>query len=299
MRDPLKQRVADGLAAVGEAFGAGDWHWQILANRPEGPNVFEFSRLDRRVIGKFYAGNEGERDHLALSKLAQFEFEFLSVPVPIVYDPARQLLLSEPAQGRLFDVIEIFSGPERLGRIGRALRELHESGVNFGFPKRFRDHEAELIDPRPEELAATFREFAAVIDRIREQIAEHDSSADYVQSVPIHRDFHLRQLFDGGQRICVVDWDLCAQGDPAFDVAYFLTYLKTHFWEKASQEVSGWFIAGYEPTDALRKRLDLYENFNYLRRSCRRLRIRDSGWESEIEWMMRRMQSRLLFPTQQ
>lgn len=48
------------------------------------------------------------------------------------------------------------------------------------------------------------------------------------QAVPLHRDFHLRQLFDDGKFVTVVDWDLSAQGDPAFDVAY-LTTCATHY----------------------------------------------------------------------
>ena len=293
MRDQLKQRIADGLATVGEAFGAGDWQWRVLGESPEGPNVFEFSRLDRRVIGKFYTGDQGERDHLALSKLLQFDFEFLSVPIPIVYDPARRLMLSEPAQGRPLDVMEIEPGAEPFGRIGRALRELHESGADFGLSKGLRDHAAELIDPAPRHLASRFREFAAVVECMLEQIANHDQIGPVVPSVPIHRDFHLRQLFDGGRRICVVDWDLCAQGDPAFDVAYFVTYLNTHLQEDLAMAAADCFMAGYAPGDEMRERLRLYENFNYLRRSCRRLRLRDPGWEQEIEWMMQRLHRRL------
>lgn len=294
MRDQLKKRIADGLAAVGEAFGAGDWQWRVLGESAEGPNVFEFARLDRRVIGKFYTGNQGDRDHLARSKLGQFDFEFLSVPAPIVYDSTRRLMLSEPAQGRPLDVKDIKSDAEGFRRIGRALRELHGSGVDFGLPKQLRDHETELIHPPPEQLALMFREYAAAIERISDQIAAHDRHAEGIPCVPIHRDFHLRQLFDGGQKICVVDWDLCAQGDPAFDVAYFLTYLKTHFREEIAQKAGEWFVAGYAPTGEVRARLGLYENFNYVRRACRRLRLRDSGWESEIQWMMRRLHDRLL-----
>jgi Ser/Thr protein kinase RdoA (MazF antagonist) len=293
LRDRLKDRIADGLAAVGKAFGAGDWQWSVLGETVDGPNVFEFSRLDRRVIGKFYSGNRGDQDHLALSKLSQIDFEFLSVPSPIVYDPTRQLMLSEPAQGRPLDVMDAKSDAEGFRRIGRALRELHRSGLDFGLPKQFRDHETELIDPPPQQLASIFRDYAAVIERVGDQIAAHDQHGEDIPCVPIHRDFHLRQLFDGGQRICVVDWDLCAQGDPAFDVAYFLTYLKTHFREAIAQKAGEWFVAGYAPADDLRARLGLYENFNYVRRACRRLRLRDSGWESEIQWMMRRLHDRV------
>jgi aminoglycoside phosphotransferase (APT) family kinase protein len=294
LRNELKNRVADGLVAVGEAFGSGNWQWRVLGESAAGPNVFEFSRLDRRVIGKFYTGHRGDRDHLALSKLAQVDFEFLSVPASIVYDPARQMMLSEAAQGRPLDVKNIQSDAEGFQRIGRALRELHGSGVDFGPPKRFRDHQIELIDPPPEQLASMFRDHAAAIERTCDQIAAHDRNAEDIPSVPIHRDFHLRQLFDGGHKICVVDWDLCAQGDPAFDVAYFLTYLKTHFREAIALKAGESFVAGYAPTEEVRARLGLYENFNYVRRACRRLRLRDPGWESEIQWMMRRLHDRLL-----
>ena len=293
MHESLKSRLQIAFSLLRECLGDGLWDWRILGTNESGPNVFEFSRLGRRVIGKFHSNGAGERVRLAFERLGQRDFEILSLPLPIAWDVEHEFLLSEPAKGRAVGVAEIRSDAERLARIGRSLRELHESGVDLGPPRGLMDHIGELIEPAPEALLSAFPRHARAIEEILERIAGQGPDEGRVSAVPLHRDFHLRQLFDDGGQICVVDWDLCAQGDPAFDVAYFMTYLKTHCGEGLATRAGERFLAGYDPSDELRERLDLHEDFNYLRRSCRRLRLRDRGWEAEVDWMMRRLHHRL------
>jgi aminoglycoside phosphotransferase (APT) family kinase protein len=107
--------------------------------------------------------------------------------------------------------------------------------------------------------------------------------------VPLHRDFHLRQLFDDGAHVTVLDWEDAAAGDPAFDVGYFTAYLRTHHGDAAAAGGIAAFRAGYGGDDALWARVPVYERFNFLRRAARRWRLKDDGWERELAAMMQRL----------
>ena len=49
------------------------------------------------------------------------------------------------------------------------------------------------------------------------------------------------------------------------------------------------FCAGYGAGGGIRERVPVYEQFNYLRRACRRFRLRDAGWEAEMTAMLARL----------
>ncbi|HEB88928.1 MAG TPA: aminoglycoside phosphotransferase family protein, partial [Deltaproteobacteria bacterium] len=232
----------------------------------------------------------------ALEKLAERSFDVLSAPDPIAWFEEHRFLLQGPASGRALGALGLGRDADRLIRIGRGLRELHDSGLDLGPCADLVDHVRELVAPDPGELIRAFPRHAPVIENVLERIARSVADGDPPAAVPLHRDFHLRQIFDDDVRICVVDWDLCAAGDPAFDVAYFMTYLKTHFRQEIANRACDRFLAGYGPDPGLLERLDLHEDFNYLRRSCRRFRLRDHGWKNEIEWMMRRLHHRIFDP---
>jgi aminoglycoside phosphotransferase (APT) family kinase protein len=107
--------------------------------------------------------------------------------------------------------------------------------------------------------------------------------------VPLHRDFHLRQLFDAGEHVTVLDWDDAASVEPTFDVGYFTAYLKTHHEAADAGQGIDAFAAGYGGDEALWARVPVYERFNFLRRAARRYRLRDAGWERELASMLRRL----------
>jgi aminoglycoside phosphotransferase (APT) family kinase protein len=46
-------------------------------------------------------------------------------------------------------------------------------------------------------------------------------------------------------QICLIDWDLLAWGDPAFDVAYFIVYLRTHLCPSRIGSAVAAFLTGY------------------------------------------------------
>ena len=112
--------------------------------------------------------------------------------------------------------------------------------------------------------------------------------ASQVAISPLHRDFHLRQLFSGQGRVWLIDWDLCAKGDPALDVGNFLAYLKTHLRQHWIPSTDA-FLEGYfrdRPSPPL-ERVPLYEAFTYLRLACKRFRLKGDRWKEKTGDMLR------------
>src|SRR5262249_20493753 len=179
--------------------------------------------------------------------------------------------------------------PRVMPRVGRALRELHEQPLWPGLERRLRDHVAELIRPAPAALVEAFPELAGTVNRTLERLRFADERWGKLPMTWLHRDFHLRQLFDDGRRVTVIDWDDLAFGDAAFDIGYFTAYLKTHHAAADAETGIAAFRSGYGGDEALWSRVPDYERFNFLRRACRRFRLKDDGWREEIGAMMARL----------
>ena len=151
------------------------------------------------------------------------------------------------------------------------------------------DHRLELIRPAPAALSAALPQWARVVE---ESLSMLSSMSEEVVPVLLHRDFHLRQCLADNERVGVVDWDLFAAGDPAFDVAYFTTYLETH---GLGTGLADAFLAGYAHGGGpeVEPRLGAYRGFNLLRRACRRFRLHDAGWEREMSRMLASLETAL------
>ncbi len=252
--------------------------------------VFEFARPDtpegppRRVVAKRSAGDSAARTlprvQCLLAELERTGARELGIPRPLFERDG--WLVSEHAPGEPLASRRLSRRAYR--RVGRALARLHRLTPVGLDPRSLEDHLAERVRPHPEELLRSLPERGALLSRALAWLRANDA---WPSPVPIHRDFHLRQLFDTPERTWVVDWDDLAAGDPAFDVAGFLVYLHTHpAPDRPVQEAA--FRSGYVELapwpDA--DRLGLHVGFHLLRRACRRYRLRDPGWERELDRML-------------
>ncbi len=212
---------------------------------------------------------------------------------------------------------QVPGGPstEQLRNAGAALAEVHrlvpepDTGL---VATTAPDHVAQLIDPGRTPLAACVPHRAPLIAAALDRIESGDRAwRRHGHPAVIHRDFHLRQLVPVGDRMGIVDWDLAAIGDPAFDLAYLLTYLETHRPDPSGPIHDGpdphspdaaAFLDGYgrgeqgaallaEPD--LAERLHSYRIFNLLRRASRRQRLGDAGWVAERDRMLDLMEEAL------
>ncbi len=245
------------------------------------------SSKESRTIVKFH---EGDCLTIAFEAMASLNESLnrtdpLAVPTPFLHAPDQRAVVQQFAPGEACTVLFKTEAAKDIAlRIGRALACLHCQRNIPGDKKTVMDHVHDLIRPHPLELAVAFPEFAVLIETAMEKLHKLEWT-EPIPCVPLHRDYQLRQMFFDRKQLWVVDWDTFALGDAAFDVAYFIAYLRTHYDEREALETA--FLDGYCETqgDATLVRIPVYMAFNFLRRACRRYRLRDRQWEAEIRRM--------------
>ena len=296
MDTALNARIVAGASVLQRTVGPGPWTWRVLTGPVDGRAVVRYEGPTGTVlIGKFYPDDTGEhafRDTAALAaRGAAAAVRTLHIATPRSYEPGLRLMLQDPMPGARLDAGTLDLGA--LERAGTALAELHGLGGAATEVKTLADHLRELSQPLPTALAADRPQYRDRIEAALVRMATAESTWTGTRCAPLHRDFHLRQLFAAGARIGVIDWDLFAYGDPAFDVVYFTTYLRNHYDTATAQPAVEAFLRGYRAQQSipdLEARRPAYEAFNYMRRACRRFRLRDPGWEFEIQKMMQRLE---------
>jgi len=287
--------IRSELRSRGERLGEWDLSEQ---SEPYGEHrvlVFAFRRLDepdaprRKLVAKQSSGfgrATAERIGPLVEALDELPRPELGIPRPILH--GADWLVSDYAPGAPMARFTSESGrTDAFRRAGCALARLHCLD-RHGLPvRKLDDHLADRVRPHPDELGRALPERAELVARALSWLREVEHAEPSLSPVPIHRDFHLRQLFDTPERVWVVDWDELAAGDPAFDVAGFVTYLRTHrVPDRQIREAA--FLAGYAEIAPLPAagRMHLYTAFHLLRRACRRFRLGDAGWREELEWML-------------
>jgi aminoglycoside phosphotransferase (APT) family kinase protein len=288
----LGGRIEGARRALAE-LEPGEWVAHVLEESPDGRAVVSFEHASRRLIGKVRADGGGARAYELLGALSRTRCATLQVARPVAWFPEHGALITEVAAGTACRTLDLAADGGAIARIARALSELHSvvlpPGVTLPGPKSLADHVAELMQPAPWVLARRFPVHAHAISHTLAQLTAEEASWGVTPVSVLHRDFHLRQLFDDGTRITVLDWDDAALGDPAFDVGYFTAYLRTHYAADDAEVGIAAFRASYGGALGLWERVPAYERFNYLRRACRRLRMRDPGWREAIEAMLLRL----------
>jgi aminoglycoside phosphotransferase (APT) family kinase protein len=277
---------------------------RVLGEEPGQRLVVEY-RLEPHgpaVVGKFYADESGQSAYRALRGLdrvlaRELGPPVLSLPKPLFYDPESRFL----AQSRVAGI----PYPELLGeddirpyfqRAGEALAVLHRQRVRLGRTVWLEDHLRDLIHPHPLELARRWPEYEPTVTALLRSMTELERAwRAAIEPVPLHRDFHLRQLFFEAGRVGLIDWDLFARGDPALDVGNFLVYLQTHLAAPMAERASAAFLAGYGlgQVGASLPRVRFYQAFTYLRLASKSARRQAEGWR-ERTWEMLRNAERNL-----
>ncbi len=261
-----------------------------------------------RVLVRCVERDLAHRQYRYLEALSSARGGVLRVPAPIAIAPVAAAESGTPGDGRtpawavlVLEYVEGTACPqlvehhlasrtdhrarEAMTLAGRALAELHAID-----PVRTpalevagtEAHLADLVRPAPATLADAMPAWSGVIERALRHV--RSASAGGATNAVVHRDVHLRQMFVQNGRMGLVDWDLAALGDPAFDVAYLTTHLETHL--ERSEELIRAVIEGYDDPAMTPERLAPWRSFNLLRRACRRFRLRDAGWEAELERML-------------
>ena len=247
-----------------------------------------------QLIGKFYPDEAGYRNYRLLKRLRKVLEKnprppVLAVPHVLFYDPRVRLLLQQKVNGVAYRQLALQDNAERHFHLaGKALTCLHSLRLSFGAKKLMPQHLRELIHPHPFELAEHLPVFRLQLENLVKSLQQKEKEwIDEMDHSPLHRDFHLGQLFLQKNCICLIDWDLFAKGDPALDVGNFLVYLETHLPAK-SGAFGAAFLKGYlsNHSSNILKRVPLYKALTYLRLASKGYRL--SGDSRKVGEMLQK-----------
>ncbi len=281
------------LATEEEIIGVVSLRWgrqfravHTLADRPGECRVLDLESEGERLVAKAAADGRSRFRYAQLQRLwtATRACQVLKIAEPYFVDVEADIVVTSLLPARAAHHVPSLNDATQ---IGRALAELHSLGADEGaVTATVTDDVASLVRPAPTDLARELPRHAKLIGQAVELLLSVEIPSHVTR---VHRDFHLRQVLIARDGVGVVDWDDAANGDPAFDVAYFLTYLETHH---HCLSLSDAFMLGYREAvstpqdDKFEFRLADYRIFNLLRRAARRSRVRDAGWEDELERML-------------
>lgn len=299
--------IDHGAAAVAACFAArGEAPPHCSARLLEAPNgerlVVEYALAASQpasgappaaVIGKCYADDTGARTFRVMQALRAALADAgplpLTIPEPLWYDAPRRCLVQEKVLGQpLSAVVAGAEAGRALALAGEALAALHALKLPWERPRCLLDHVLELMRPHPLLLAEAFPAWRGRIRRLLEAMVDGATRlAGAVAPAPLHRDFHLRQMFVVDGQIALIDWDLFAFGDPALDVGNFVMVLRTRFGERAAPSIQA-FVDGYRRAGSreVLERAGLYEVLSYLRRACKHYRLGGEAWRERSEAML-------------
>jgi len=318
-------RIAQGAALLLACLSKNQkrpprWTSEILEQNAWGRMVvrYDFSPEGLRpgeqslppLVAKFYNENDDGQSAYQVMRALQAALStfpqppVLGLPQAYAYDPKIRILAQAFVPGVPYP--QRLSGQNDLQYFrlaGRALAFLHGLKIAPGKEKGIEDHLRELIRPSLEIFCSALPQYQArVCDFIQGLKAQEAAWQAEISPGPLHRDFHLRQLFyekTGPEkaRLWLIDWDLFAKGDAALDVGNFVVYLKTHLKEGRRQAIAA-FLKAYaaDASPQVLKRVFLYQAFTYLRLACKCLWLKSHGWQEKAGAMLSLGEEHLLDP---
>lgn len=197
----------------------------------------------------------------------------LRVPQPLLFAPSLSFLLMTRADGR--PLRGAFADPQAdavpiVRTAARWLARLHATDAEF---PRTRTAEDDVHEVREYWSAITkvFPERSQQIETISRQLINRWLSGPRPALRPLHGDYHPKNIIASRLGVCVVDFDECCMGDPAFDLGYFVAQTKmSHGFGPRIVQATRAFVEEYvqlaAPDPGLLARARLHEAQTYLQR---------------------------------
>lgn len=248
------------------------------------------------LVGKSYADDRGQQTFQIMRELnhtlaQQAHTAALAIPQVLFYDPSLRLLAQQRVVGIPYtDLLERSDLTNYVELAGAALAFLHNQYLTVGQEVWLRDHLADLVYPQPTELGEQLPQYRTQIETlIAEMKSQERGIKPSIEIDPIHRNFSLRKLLYREGRAWLIDWDLFAQGDPAFDIGNFVVHLQVRLGEQSRRAIAA-FIDGYFNARPLLilERVPLYAAFAYLRLAAKCFRHKEAHWEDQLRGYLRR-----------
>jgi thiamine kinase-like enzyme len=251
----------------------------------------------RRVVGKLYRKNRGEKIHGHLLNLWEATHRrsnngiFFGMPEPLAYLPQLGMVLQSVVPGRqLSSYAEQDNLAAALPAVAENLATLHGLSVPSLEKRTMEDHIAKYCHPDPQVLAAACSEVAPLIEYLLESL-RNDESLQRAALCPVHGDLGLDQIFIAAQRAFFIDFDGFCLSHSALDLGNFLVALRVHFGAK-STALTNIFLESYLASRSQRGAqltgLRTYQVFAYLRRAtiCFR-RKAVAGWRQQMQALLK------------
>jgi ABC-type transport system involved in Fe-S cluster assembly fused permease/ATPase subunit/aminoglycoside phosphotransferase (APT) family kinase protein len=220
--------------------------YELAGPAEPSPSVFVLGKI--RVRGADLSTYDLCRDLVACG-FGTASDDGVSVPEPLGLVPELRMWVQARVPGvTATALLPEASGPALAARLADALHKLNRARVAPSRTHAMAD-ELALLRDRLARLARDRPRWAGRLGRLYEVCERVAARLDPPASAVVHRDFYPEQVIVDGDRLHLVDFDLCALGDPALDVGNCLG----HLLEQGLRE-QGNPAALEEPAEALAQR---------------------------------------------
>lgn len=183
-----------------------------------------------KILGKMHHRGVDRASYRILEVLREHGFDDnsadgVAVPEPLGVVPDLRMWFQTCAEGRPATALLSEPSGTPLGRrIAAAVWKLHTCGVRMS-RRHTLDDELAILRRRLEEVATAQPERSSRLARVFDACESLAASIGPMPDALIHRDFYPDQVLIHGQRVWLLDFDLCCMGDPALDAGNFIGHI--------------------------------------------------------------------------
>jgi hypothetical protein len=183
------------------------------------------------LIGKVRRLRSGKSGYRLLSALWEAGFgadsaDGITVAEPIGVVPEFRMWLQRKVQGQVAtDLLAAPGGEDLVRRIAEAAHKVHRAGV-LAKRRHTMNDELRILHERLPSVARSEPRWAGRIQRLLDACDRLGAGTLEAEPCGIHRDFYADQVIVAGRRLCLIDFDLYCEGDPALDIGNFLGHIR-------------------------------------------------------------------------
>jgi hypothetical protein len=183
------------------------------------------------LIGKVRRLRSGKSGYRLLSALWEAGFgadsaDGITVAEPIGVVPEFRMWLQRKVQGQVAtDLLAAPGGEHLVRRIAEAAHKVHRAGV-LAKRRHTMNDELRILHERLPSVARSEPRWAGRIQRLLDACDRLGAGTLEAEPCGIHRDFYADQVIVAGRRLCLIDFDLYCEGDPALDIGNFLGHIR-------------------------------------------------------------------------
>jgi hypothetical protein len=183
------------------------------------------------LIGKVRRLRSGKSGYRLLNALWDAGFgadsaDGITVAEPIGVVPEFRMWLQRKVHGQVAtDLLAAPGGEDLVRRIAEAAHKIHRAGVLAKRRHSMAD-ELRILHERLPSVACSEPRWAGRIQRLLDACDRLGAGTLKPEPCGIHRDFYADQVIVAGPRLCLIDFDLYCEGDPALDIGNFLGHIR-------------------------------------------------------------------------